>query len=113
MKVLVTGCAGFIGASVCDVLLNQGHVVSGVDNLNDAYDPRLKDWRLTQEHAHPNFSFQQMDISSRDEVAKLGQQGSWDAVINLAARAGVRQSVEDPWCYYETNVVGNLNLLGN
>lgn len=111
MKVLLTGCAGFIGWKVCKILLNEGHIVTGVDNLNDAYDPRLKDWRLAQEHENPNFNFQRVDIADRREVALLGEQGGWEAVINLAARAGVRQSVEDPWCYYETNVVGNLNLL--
>ena len=119
MKVMVTGCAGFIGWKVTELLLSQGHTVAGIDNLNTAYDPRLKDWRLGQLKDNPNFSFHKMDISLRDNLPVLTSianslsdtSGAADAVINLAARAGVRYSVEDPWVYYETNVTGTLNLL--
>lgn len=119
MKVLVTGCAGFIGWKVTELLLRQGHIVAGIDNLNRAYDPRLKDWRLAQLKENPNFSFHKLDISLRDNLPLLRSiadpsetsPGKTDAIVNLAARAGVRYSVEDPWVYYETNVIGTLNLL--
>jgi len=115
---LVTGCAGFIGWKVGEFLLADGHTVVGVDNFNDAYDPRLKHWRLGQIEDHPNFTFHRLDIRDREslrglfnkrEEAAIGE--PWAAVINLAARAGVRQSVENPWIYFETNVTGTLNLL--
>ena len=89
----------------------------GIDNLNDAYDVRLKQWRLQQILPHSNFRFHQLDIGDRAALSALfdGAYGSHGrnpaAVINLAARAGVRQSVEDPWVYYDTNVTGTLNLL--
>jgi UDP-glucuronate 4-epimerase len=111
---LVTGAAGFIGSKVCEFLLAEGHTVMGIDNLNDAYDVRLKQWRLEQLEGRPNFKFHYLDITSRKELKELGElrEGeSFEAVINLAARAGVRQSVENPWVYYETNVTGTLNLL--
>ena len=133
--ILVTGCAGFIGWKVSEFLLKEGHTVIGVDNLNDAYDVRLKKWRLDQLLKHPNFTFHHLDITDLPSLRKLFEQGSngareqrgakdipsaslhlspsapFTAVINLAARAGVRQSLEDPWVYYETNVIGTLNLL--
>ena len=114
--ILLTGCAGFIGAKVTELLLADGHTVIGIDNLNDAYDVRLKHWRLTHLGTHPQFHFNNLDITLRTPLTELfrsGQntRGGIAAVINLAARAGVRQSVENPWVYYETNVVGTLNLL--
>jgi UDP-glucuronate 4-epimerase len=115
--VVLTGCAGFIGCKVAELLLQAGHLVIGIDNLNDAYDVRLKRWRLEQILHHPDFQFHQLDISDRAALSALfeaacGPHGrSPVAVINLAARAGVRQSVEDPWIYYDTNVTGTLNLL--
>jgi nucleoside-diphosphate-sugar epimerase len=109
---LVTGAAGFIAARVAEVLLDSGHTVVGVDNLNDAYDVRIKQWRLNHLTGRERFKFHQMDISDRQAVAALSaDHAAFDAVINLAARAGVRQSVKDPWAYYESNVVGTLNLL--
>lgn len=109
---LVTGAAGFIGSKVCEILLAEGHTVIGIDNLNDAYDVRLKQWRLKQIEATPHFEFHQLDISHRPALAKSPLEFQrLDAVINLAARAGVRQSVENPWVYYDTNVTGTLNLL--
>jgi UDP-glucuronate 4-epimerase len=113
---LVTGAAGFIGSKVCEFLLASGHSVVGVDNLNAAYDVRLKQWRLTQIKDRPDFFFRQLDICDRDGLESLfttaASKGSrFDAVINLAARAGVRQSVENPWVYFETNTTGTLNLL--
>ena len=114
---LVTGCAGFIGWKVCEFLLADGHTVVSVDNLNDAYDVRLKHWRLAQIKDHPDFTFHHLDICDRVGLHKLfrsqvaSHKSQFDAVINLAARAGVRQSVENPWVYFETNVTGTLNLL--
>jgi UDP-glucuronate 4-epimerase len=109
---LVTGTAGFIAARVADVLLDDGHSVVGVDNLNDAYDVRIKHWRLNRLIGRAGFTFHELDISDRNAVAGLaGKHAGFDAVINLAARAGVRQSVENPWVYYESNVMGTLNLL--
>lgn len=110
---LVTGAAGFIGAKVTEFLLAEGHQVVGVDNLNDAYDRRLKQWRLERLHLLAGFRFHQLDITEREAVRGLWQQhpAGFAAVINLAARAGVRYSVENPWTYVETNTVGALNLL--
>jgi nucleoside-diphosphate-sugar epimerase len=110
---LVTGAAGFIGQRVSELLMADGHVVFGVDNLNDAYDVRVKFWRLNQLKQNELFHFQQLDISDYENLKDWIHQleNPIDAIINLAARAGVRQSVENPWVYVNTNVVGNLNLL--
>jgi nucleoside-diphosphate-sugar epimerase len=112
-KYLVTGAAGFIGARVAKMLIEQGHTVVGVDNLNDAYDVRMKEYRLRCLHTLRGFAFVRADISDRTFVTghpSLGTQ-TFDAVINLAARAGVRASVENPWAFVETNALGTLNLL--
>lgn len=114
---LVTGVAGFIAAKVAEFLLADDHAVVGVDNLNDAYDVRLKHWRLAQLEGRPGFAFHHLDIGDRHGLAELfrlygaDRKVPFDAVINLAARAGVRQSVENPWVYFETNMTGTLNLL--
>jgi len=125
----VTGCAGFIGWKVAEHLLDEGVQVVGVDNLNEAYDVRLKRWRLARLEGKPGFEFHRLDITDQEALRRLFQAaadrrpqtavgrprsavgGPWSAVINLAARAGVRQSVEDPWAYFATNVTGTLNLL--
>jgi nucleoside-diphosphate-sugar epimerase len=110
---LITGVAGFIAARVAELLLEDGHNVVGLDNLNDAYDPRMKEYRLSRLRQRPNFHFERLDISDKTALFQLpklaGQQ--FEAVINLAARAGVRQAVENPWVYVETNMTGTLNLL--
>ena len=105
---LVTGAAGFIGSRVSEMLIEQGHAVTGVDNLNDAYDLRMKEHRLQKLENLPGFTFLKLDITDRTAVEQLP---SCEAVINLAARAGVRASVEDPWAFYDTNLSGTLNLL--
>ena len=110
MQYLVTGCAGFIGWKVTEFLLEMGHTVVGIDNLNTAYDTQVKQWRLQQLEGTPNFQFHRTNICDRTGLQKLFNT-SYDAVINLAARAGVRQSVENPWVYVDTNVTGTLNLL--
>lgn len=110
MKYLVTGCAGFIGWRVTEFLLEAGHTVVGIDNVNASYDTQVKQWRLKQLQDTPNFHFHRADICDRNALRTIFNT-SYDAVINLAARAGVRDSVEDPWAYIDTNVTGTLNLL--
>src|SRR3972149_2215875 len=115
---LVTGVAGFIASRVAEMLLEAGHSVVGVDNLNAAYDVRMKEYRLGKLQGRPGFEFLRLDISDRVAIEQLDTQAGRDskahgfeAVVNLAARAGVRQSVENPWVYIDTNVTGTLNLL--
>ena len=111
-RILVTGCAGFIGARVCELLLAAGHNVAGLDSLNDAYDVRLKHWRLARLLNQAGFQFHRLDIAERSALEHPAlDRLPIGAVINLAARAGVRYSVENPWVYYETNAIGTLNLL--
>jgi len=111
-KYLVTGAAGFIANRVAEMLLDEGHSVIGVDNMNDAYDVRMKEFRLEKLLPRSGFHFHQQDISDKDAILGLAEevQGA-AAVINLAARAGVRASVENPWVYVDTNMTGTLNLL--
>lgn len=143
---LVTGVAGFIASRVAEMLLEQGHTVVGIDNLNDYYDVRLKDWRLSRllgpaarplgadarRSVHlgagrlsrnppadrgstgatpPAFVFQLLDIEQREPLAALFREFRFDAVFNLAARAGVRYSMENPYVYLSTNSLGTLNIL--
>ena len=112
---LVTGVAGFIASQVAQLLLSLGHTVVGLDNVNDAYDVRVKEWRLAQLEGRPGFTFYRTDISQREALSAtfetLLAEGRPEAVINLAARAGVRYSVQNPWVYVDTNVTGTLNLL--
>jgi nucleoside-diphosphate-sugar epimerase len=112
-KYLVTGAAGFIGARVAEMLIEQGHTVVGVDNLNDAYDVRMKEYRLNKLLGRSGFTFHKLDISHKDSLFSrlLIPDLRFDAVVNLAARAGVRASTENPWIFVETNALGTLNLL--
>jgi len=111
-RYIVTGAAGFIASKVSEILLKQGHTIIGIDNMNDSYDVRLKDWRLAQLVSYPNFIFLQEDISQFSRMDNVfNTQRQIDGIINLAARAGVRMSVENPWAYMETNINGTLNLL--
>jgi len=111
-RYLVTGAAGFIASRVIEMLLDQGHEVYGVDNLNDAYDVRMKEYRLAKLQGRKGFTFQRLDISDRETLAALIEKpGKVDGVINLAARAGVRSSISDPWVYMNTNIMGTLNLV--
>jgi UDP-glucuronate 4-epimerase len=107
---LVTGAAGFIGARTSQMLIEQGHTVVGIDNMNDAYDPRMKDYRLRNLQALKGFTFHKHDISQKSAI-DLFKNEKLDGVINLAARAGVRYSVENPWVFLESNVTGTLNML--
>ena len=109
---LVTGVAGFIAARVSTFLLDAGHTVIGLDNMNDAYDVRMKEHRLAELKEIKGFSFHQIDIADWAAVkGLLSDTKKIDTVINLAARAGVRASVENPWVYVDTNITGTLNLL--
>lgn len=107
---LITGAAGFIGARTSQTLIEQGHTVVGIDNVNDAYDPRMKEYRLKKLTALPGFKFHRRDISEKPCI-ELFKDENFDAVIHLAARAGVRYSVENPWSFLESNVIGTLNML--
>ena len=111
MKALVTGAAGFIGASLSGALLKRGYNVIGIDNLNDYYDVSLKEARLKLLQCKPNFQFQKLDISDRAEMEELFSIGSFDTVAHLAAQAGVRYSIENPKTYVESNLVGFGNIL--
>ncbi|HSL70689.1 MAG TPA: GDP-mannose 4,6-dehydratase, partial [Longimicrobiales bacterium] len=107
---LVTGAAGFIGSKVAEQLLERGDEVVGVDNFNDAYDVRLKHWRIGRLEGQPGFTLVRADIAQMEAMAPLFRK-HFDGVINLAARAGVRQSVDNPQVYVDTNVSGTLTLL--
>ena len=111
MKILVTGSAGFIGWKVSEKLLESGDFVVGVDNINDYYDTRLKYYRLNLLKKFDNFLFFKEDIENLEGLREIFKNHKFDAVINLAARAGVRASIETPNLYYTTNVLGTLNLL--
>jgi len=114
-KYLVTGAAGFIASQVCKQLLDADNEVLGVDNLNDYYDIRLKEWRLAQLREHKknhNFRFKKLDVENHSELKELFRaESQFDAVLNLAARAGVRYSMENPHVYLSTNTEGTLNLI--
>lgn len=108
---LVTGAAGFIGAALAESLLADGHRVTGFDNLNDAYDRRLKTWRLDRLHPHDDFAFHPVDLSDASTLEAVWGESSFDAIFNLAARAGVRPSLKDPTAYFAANTIGVLNIL--
>uniref|UniRef100_UPI0040568653 NAD-dependent epimerase n=1 Tax=Candidatus Electronema sp. TaxID=2698783 RepID=UPI0040568653 len=110
-KILVTGAAGFIGHNLSKRLLEAGRTVVGLDNLNDYYDPNLKKARLAQLQAFPSFSHAYFDMADRDKMAQLFAEEQFDAVVNLAAQAGVRYSLINPHSYVDTNIVGFLNVL--
>ena len=111
MKVLVTGAAGFIGFHVSQRLLERGDTVVGLDNLNDYYDPALKESRLNVIRDHPDFSFVRMDLEDADGLMQLFAAEGFDRVVHLAAQAGVRYSIENPRAYIDSNIVGTLNVL--
>ncbi len=110
-KVLITGVAGFIGFHLAHRLLNEGYSVVGIDNLNDYYDVNLKKDRLEQLAPFSGLEFHKIDLSRLDDLTALFQSQTIDVVINLAAQAGVRYSLENPHAYVDTNLVGFVNLL--
>ena len=111
MKLLVTGTAGFIGMHASKRLLERGHEVFGIDNLSPYYDPALKRARLDQLRPFPGFSFEQLDIADERAMAAMFESRRFDAVLHLAAQAGVRYSLENPMAYVSSNVAGFLNVL--
>jgi UDP-glucuronate 4-epimerase len=111
MKVLITGCAGFIGMHVAQKLLARGDSVLGIDNLNDYYDPQLKRARLAQLTPFKGFRFERMDVVDRPDMARLFENEKIDRVVHLAAQAGVRYSLQNPNAYVESNLVGFVNVL--
>jgi len=111
MKVLVTGAAGFIGSTLTHALLDRGDEVVGIDNLNDYYDVRLKQARLDRLQPRKGFVFQKLDIVERKPMGELFAAGKFDAVMHLAAQAGVRYSIENPSAYIDANVVGFTHVL--
>lgn len=111
MNILLTGCAGFIGGRTAHMLLQGGHTVIGIDNLNDYYDVRLKQYRLDLLKPFANFVFYKDDIEDIHALDRVFQAHSIDAILNLAARAGVRYSIQNPHVYMSTNAQGTLNLL--
>ena len=118
-RILVTGAAGFIASRVCALLHEQGHEVTGLDNFNDAYDVRLKVWRWVQLENLPGVELHRLDLTDAGALERLFEKHAratrstppFDAVVNLAARAGVRPSVENPRVYVESNVMGALNVM--
>ncbi len=112
MRILLTGTAGFIASRVAEMLLDEGADVCGVDNLCTAYDVRLKEYRLGRLQGRPGFDFHLADVADLAALSAAWEASApFDAVIHLAARAGVRYSVENPWIYADTNLVGTLNVL--
>jgi len=111
MKILITGSAGFIGSSLVLNLLERGDTVIGIDNHNDYYDPKIKESRLLRFLDNPNYSHIRGDISSKDLIDKTFSDFKPDRVVNLAAQAGVRYSIENPHAYIESNIVGFANIL--
>ena len=112
VKILLTGCAGFIGYHVAEALLARGENVIGADNLNDYYDVRLKQARLDRLSARPGFSFYRLDVSDREAVDRLvADHADLTGVVHLAAQAGVRHSLVDPYAYVQANVMGHLVVL--
>jgi len=111
MKILVTGSAGFIGSAVSIRLLEKGNKVVGLDNHNDYYDPALKELRLARHADHPNYTHIRMNIEDREAMARLFKEEQFNSVVNLAAQAGVRYSIENPLAYIDTNLVGFAHIL--
>ena len=110
-KILVTGGAGFIGFHLCKSLLDDDYEVLGIDNLNDYYDPKLKHARLDQLTPYKNFTFERIDIADREALTQSFNSFNPQKVVNLAAQAGVRYSLENPYAYMDANLVGFLNII--
>ena len=111
MKVLVTGSAGFIGSELCIKLLDRGDQVIGIDNHNDYYDPNLKEARLARHDNHQNYTHLRIDLADRSVIEQAFADHKPQGVINLAAQAGVRYSIENPLAYLDSNIVGFAHIL--
>ncbi len=110
-KILVTGGAGFIGYHLCKSLLDDDYEVLGIDNLNDYYDPKLKHARLDELTPYKNYTFERIDIADREALTQSFNSFNPQKVVNLAAQAGVRYSLENPYAYMDANLVGFLNII--
>ena len=110
-RILVTGSAGFIGFHLSKSLLDDGYEVLGIDNINNYYDPKLKLARLEELKPYKNFKFEKIDIANRDILTQAFQSFNPQKVVNLAAQAGVRYSIENPYAYMDSNLVGFLNII--
>jgi UDP-glucuronate 4-epimerase len=111
MKLLITGSAGFIGSALSIKLLERGDILVGIDNHNDYYDPVLKEKRLARHLDHANYTHVRADIEDNSSLQSLFKKHKFDGVVNLAAQAGVRYSIENPQAYINTNIVGFGNIL--
>ena len=111
MTILLTGAAGFIGMHTARRLLARGDAVTGIDNLNDYYDPALKQARLERLRPHAPFRFERLDLADRAGMEALFAAEKFDRVIHLAAQAGVRYSLENPRAYLDSNVIGSFNVM--
>ena len=111
MKILVTGAAGFIGSALTLKLLDRGDTVIGIDNHNDYYDPKIKEARLARHIDHSNYKHYRIDISNQKDLEKIFFDNKLNCVVNLAAQAGVRYSIENPFTYIQSNIVGFANIL--
>lgn len=111
MKVLITGAAGFVGFHSAKKILDLGHDVIGIDNINEYYDVNLKFGRLDELNTRENFRFLKVDLADRNEIAKLFEIEKFDVVLHLAAQAGVRYSIDNPFAYIDSNIVGTLTIL--
>ena len=113
MNIIVTGSAGFIGFSLCIKLLERGNNIIGIDNHNDYYDPKLKDKRLERLNRNSNYQHYKIDLVDKDSVGKIFKDHKPHKVVNLAAQAGVRYSMENPLAYINSNIVGFAHILEN
>ena len=111
MKILVTGAAGFIGYHLCNSLIQDGYEILGIDNINNYYDVKLKKARFNKLKKNKNFSFSKIDIADRDSITKSFKYFKPNKVINLAAQAGVRYSISNPYAYLDSNLIGFLNII--
>ena len=110
-KILITGAAGFIGFHLSNLLLQKGYDVIGIDNMNDYYDIKLKEGRLSILNEKNNFKFYKIDLVDKKNIDYIFEKYKFDYVINLAAQAGVRYSIDNPYAYIDSNVVGFINIL--
>jgi UDP-glucuronate 4-epimerase len=111
MKILVTGTAGFIGFSLAKVLLDKGDEVVGIDNFNDYYDVKLKEDRNKILEKYPNFKLYRIDISKLEDLKQVFKENKFEKVCHLAAQAGVRYSIDNPYAYADSNLVGFVNMI--
>ena len=111
MKVLVTGSAGFIGSALSIRLLDRSDEVVGIDNHNDYYSQELKEDRVKRNYLYPSYSHFRINLNNKVDLEKLFNEFEFDAVVNLAAQAGVRYSLENPMAYVDSNIIGFINIL--